>query len=508
MRPDGGGWWAAEGPEGDYGFSLDGGPVRADPRSGSQPHGPEGPSRAVDHGAFRWTDGSWRNPGLGGAVLYEVHVGTFSAAGTFDGAVGHLPELVELGVDGIEVMPVAGTDGRWGWGYDGVNLYAPHHAYGGPDGFKRLVDACHGVGLMVVLDVVYNHLGPAGNHLGEFGPYFSDRHRTAWGDGVNYDEGEVRRWAIDNALMWVRDYHVDGLRCDAVHAIPDPTLHADLNAAVHGAGAFTVAEDETNRRRVVEPDGFGYDAVWADDFHHALHTVLTGERDGYYADFGPVSMVAEALAHGFVYRGQEAPHLGRPRGEPTDGLAADRFVVCLQNHDQIGNRATGDRITALAPVERVKVAVAVTLLSPFTVLLFQGEEWGASSPFLYFADHPDPALADAVRDGRRGEFAAFGWSPGDVPDPGDVATFERSKLDRSERGGELLDWYRRLLAVRRSIRVEGLRIGDIEAAAVGGVVTARWAGFTLVADVAGRAVEAPRGDVLFAGPGVVLSRRG
>jgi maltooligosyltrehalose trehalohydrolase len=468
------GWLAAEvadaGPGTRYGFSLDGGPVRPDPRSASQPDGVSGPSEVVDHGAFRWTDSSWRGVPLPSAVVYELHVGTFTDEGTFDSAIAKLPHLVELGVDVVELLPVNGFPGERGWGYDGVDLFAPHAAYGGPDGLKRLVDACHGAGLAVVMDVVYNHLGPAGNHLAEFGPYFTDKYETPWGMAVNLDDrgsDEVRRFFLDNGLAWLRDYHCDGLRIDAVHALVDTSamhLLEELAIEVEGLSAalgrtlFLIAESDLNDPRVVarrEVGGYGIDAQWSDDFHHALHAVLTGERSGYYADFGSLEQLATALRRAFVHAGDFAPERGRRHGRAVpEGMPGWRFLGYLQDHDQVGNRAQGERSSHLLSVERLKIAAALVLTSPFVPMLFMGEEWGASSPFQYFTDHQDEALGKAVSEGRRSEFASFGWAPEDVPDPQDVATFERSKLRWAEVAeaphAELLEWHRRLLALRRS----------------------------------------------------------
>jgi maltooligosyltrehalose trehalohydrolase len=468
------GWWAdlvdRAGPGADYRFSVDGGPPRPDPRSPWQPHGVDGPSRLVDHGAFKWSDGSWRGVHLPGAVLYELHVGTFSPGGTFDAAIDHLDHLVDLGIDAVELLPVAEFSGSRGWGYDGVDLYAPHHAYGGPDGLKRLVDACHCRGLAVVMDVVYNHLGPSGNYLAQFGPYFTARHSTNWGDAVNFDgpdSGGVRAFVIDNALMWLRDYHADGLRLDAVHAIEDHSARhvlEELGAAVHRLAAqvrrplFVIAESDLNDPRFVRsPDagGYGLDAVWADEFHHALRAVLTGERDGYYADFGTLALLARAVSQAWVYAGDYSPYRRRVHGRPPTGLGGERFVVFLQNHDQIGNRAIGDRITGQVSWARAKVGAALVLLAPFLPMVFQGEEWAAGTPFLYFTDHQDRALGEAVSEGRRREFSSFGWSPEQVPDPQDPATFERSKLDWDELASEphrsMFEWYQRLIRLRREI---------------------------------------------------------
>lgn len=468
----GSGWFTTVvddgGPGTDYGFSLDGGPTRPDPRSAWQPHGVDGLSRVVDHGLRAWSDGAWRGINPRSAAFYELHVGTFTPAGTFESAIERLDHLVDLGISAVELMPVAEFSGDRGWGYDGVDLYAPHHAYGGPEELARLVEACHARGLAVVMDVVYNHLGPSGNYLGEFGPYFTDRYATPWGQAVNLDgpgSDEVRRFFLDNALMWLRDYHCDGLRLDAVHAIVDTSATHLLEQMAEEVGAlsaalgrtlFLVAESDLNDPRVVRHrsvGGYGIDAQWSDDFHHSLHALLTGERSGYYSDFGSVEQLATALRRGFVYAGQYSPHRDRVHGRDPGGLAGWSLLGYLQNHDQIGNRATGERSSALLSTGRLKVAAALVLTAPFLPLLFQGEEWAAGSPFQYFTAHPDPKLGRAVSEGRRGEFAAFGWKPEEVPDPQDPATFERSKLDWSELGrpphAEMLDWHRRLIGLRR-----------------------------------------------------------
>jgi maltooligosyltrehalose trehalohydrolase len=488
MREAGGGWWsvavADAVPGTDYAFSLDGGPPRPDPRSAFQPGGIDGPSRVVAHDAFAWTDGTWRGLGLPGSVLYECHVGTFSSDGTFDGVTGRLDYLAGLGVDAIELMPVAEFSGNRGWGYDGVGLFAPHHAYGGPDGLKRLVDAAHARGLGVVLDVVYNHLGPAGNYLPEFGPYFSAHHQTNWGDGINLDgpdSGEVRRFVLDNALSWLRDYHCDGLRLDAVHAIADDSATHLLEQLAAETGAlaaqlrrplFLIAESDLNDPRFVrsrQAGGYGMDAAWADEWHHALHAVLTGERDGYYSEFGSLALLAKAVRQAWVYDGCYSPHRRRVHGRSPAGLTGSQFVVATQNHDQTGNRAAGERLSALVSPGRLKVAAALLLTGPFVPMIFQGEEWGAATPFQYFTDHADPGLGRAVSEGRAAEFAHFGWDVSGVPDPQDAETFERSRLDWDEPGKEphagLLAWYRTLLALRRRTaalsdpRLETVRAG-------------------------------------------------
>ncbi|MDQ1490534.1 MAG: maltooligosyltrehalose trehalohydrolase, partial [Actinomycetota bacterium] len=468
------GWWSLDvgeaGPGTDYLFSLDGGPGFPDPRSPSQPDGVHGPSRVVDHAAFGWTDDLWRGSApLSGALIYEAHVGTFTPEGTFDSAIGRLPHLVDLGVTHLELLPVAEFPGERGWGYDGVALFAPHHAYGGPDGLKRLVDAAHAAGLGVIIDVVYNHLGPDGNYLGAYGPYFTNRYNTPWGEAVNYDDAgadEVRDFVGDNACMWLDDYHADGLRLDAVHAIFDSSaVHileeiarrvATLEARL-GRRKFLIAESDLNDPRLVrapEAGGYGMDAAWSDDFHHALHSALTGETSGYYEDFGGLEPLGRALERGYVYAGDHSPHRGRRHGRPLTGVPGHRLLAYLQNHDQVGNRAAGERSAALMSTGRLQIAAALVLCSPFVPMLFQGEEWGASTPFQYFTSHTDEALGRAVSEGRRKEFGAFGWSPDDVPDPQDPATFERSKLDWREVGegihAELLAWHRDLIALRRA----------------------------------------------------------
>ena len=462
-----GGWWEDREPRPAgtrYRVRVDGGPAVPDPRSASQPEGVDGPSATVDHDAFAWTDGAWNGPvPLPSAVVYELHVGTFSAAGTFDGVIDHLRHLRALGVTHVELMPVAEFPGRRGWGYDGVLLYAPHHAYGGPDGLKRLVDACHAAGLAVVLDVVYNHLGPSGNHLADFGPYFTDRYATPWGDAVNLDgpgSDEVRRFFIDNARMWLGEYHVDALRIDAVHALLDTSathlleqLGTEIEAlAAHlGRRLQLIAESDLNDPRVVrgrDAGGYGMDAQWSDDFHHALHAVLTGERDGYYADFGTLGHLATALRQGWVYAGRYSPHRDRVHGRPLAGLPAWRLLGYLQNHDQIGNRALGDRVAASLSRGRLLAGAALVACAPFVPMLFMGEEWGCTQPFAYFTDHTDASLAGAVREGRRREFAAFGWDPSSIPDPQDPETVEVLRWDAVD--AEVLRWWTDLLTLRRS----------------------------------------------------------
>jgi maltooligosyltrehalose trehalohydrolase len=471
---DGGrtGWWILDAPDlgagTDYAYSLDGGAPRPDPRSRWQPEGVHGPSRLVDGGDVAPAGEGWRGSHVPSAVLYELHIGTFTDGGTFDAAAARLDYLVELGVTAVSMMPVNAFPGRHGWGYDGVGLFAVQEAYGGPAGLRRFVEACHGRGLGVILDVVYNHLGPGGNYLGEFGPYFTHRHETPWGPAVNLDAAgsdEVRRFFLDNALMWLREYELDGLRLDAVHAIVDTSavhlleeLAAEVDAlsAQLGRPLWLIAESDLNDPRLLwsrERGGYGLDAQWSDDFHHALHAAVTGETDGYYGDFGRLTHLATALKEAYVYAGSHSRYRQRRHGRPPHGLTGHRFLGYIQNHDQIGNRARGERIGHLAGPERQKVAAALVLTAPFIPMLFQGEEWAASSPFQYFTDHDDE-LGGAVREGRRAEFAAFGWDPTDVPDPQDPSTFLRSKLRWSERDAsphrEVEAWYRQLIALRRS----------------------------------------------------------
>ncbi|MGN6242928.1 MAG: malto-oligosyltrehalose trehalohydrolase [Motilibacteraceae bacterium] len=466
--------WTLEAPDAvhgtDYAYSVDGGDPTPDPRSRWQPYGVHGSSRVYDHQGYVWSDQRWRGVPLSGAVLYELHVGTFTAEGTLDAAVSRLDHLVELGVDAVEVMPLAAFPGRHGWGYDGVHLWAVHEPYGGPDAFKRFVDACHARGLGVVLDVVYNHLGPSGNYLSRFGPYFTGLHSTPWGDAVNLDDAgsdEVRRWIVENALSWLRDFHVDGLRLDAVHAlVDDRALHVleELSAEVDALAGhenrplFLVAESDLNDPRMVTPreaGGLGVHAQWCDDVHHALHSALTGETQGYYADFGSLGAVAKVLQGAFFHDGSWSSFRGRHHGRPVDRArtAGWRFVTYLQDHDQVGNRAVGDRISASLSPGLLRIGAALVLTAPFTPMLFMGEEWGASTPWQYFTDHQEPELAEAVRQGRRREFASHGWAAEDVPDPQDPATRDRSVLRWNEAEqvphAGLLTWYRDLIALRR-----------------------------------------------------------
>jgi maltooligosyltrehalose trehalohydrolase len=472
MWPFDSGWWETEdpaiGPGADYAFVLDGEGPFPDPRSPYQPAGVHGPSRFIEHGSFRWNVNAWPVRPLSAAIFYELHIGTFTPQGTFIGAIDRLDYLRELGVTHVELMPVQEFSGKWGWGYDGVDLFAPHHAYGTPDDLKRLVDAAHSRGLAIVLDVVYNHLGPAGNYLDRFGPYFTDRYSTPWGPAVNLDDSgsyEVRRFLCDNAISWLRDYRFDGLRLDAIHAIHDSSaihfleqlaFEIDELEAHLGRSLVLIAESDLNDPRVVTPreaGGFGIDAQWSDDFHHALHTVLTGERDGYYIDFGTLAVLAKTLKNAYAYDGRFSCYRGRNHGAPVGSLSGWRFLGYLQDHDQIGNRPTGDRSSRLISCGRLKIGAAMVLCSPFVPMLFQGEEFMASSPFQYFTQHEDPELARAVSEGRRREFASFEWNPEDVPDPQDPETFKRSKLDWTELDrpahAAILEFHKQLIELRR-----------------------------------------------------------
>ncbi|MEV0681481.1 malto-oligosyltrehalose trehalohydrolase [Actinosynnema sp. NPDC050436] len=465
MTAGDGGWWHSDATGVDYAFVLDGDAL-PDPRSLWQPDGVHGASRVYDHSAFQWGDGAWTGRGLPGAVLYELHIGTFTPAGTFDGAVERLDHLVDLGITHVEVMPVNSFDGVAGWGYDGVLWGAVHEPYGGPDGFKRFVDACHARGLAVLLDVVYNHLGPSGAYLDRFGPYFAGS--NDWGPGLNLDgadSDEVRRYVVDNAVGWLRDFHIDGLRLDAVHALVDRgavhlleqlAVEVDALSAAVGRPLSLIAESDLNDARLVsarEAGGYGLTAQWDDDLHHALHVALSGEDFGYYPDFA--GALPETLRGVFFHAGTWSSFRHRHHGRPVDRrLPGHRFLAYLQNHDQVGNRATGDRLSATVPLGRLAVGAAIVLCSPYTPMLFMGEEWAASTPWQFFASFPDPELAEAVRTGRRREFARHGWGESEVPDPLDPATVERSTLRWDELTAdphrEVVELYRSLIALRRS----------------------------------------------------------
>ena len=458
-----------------YRYSIDGAAPVPDPRSRWQPEGVHGASHVIAAEALRAGpleaeprgSGEFRPVPLGEAIIYELHVGTFTPEGTYAAAQDKLAYLSELGVTHVELMPLATFPGRRGWGYDGVDLFAPFPAYGTPSQLAAFVRACHSQGLAVLLDVVYNHLGPDGNYLAQFGPYFTDHYKTGWGAAINYDgpqSDEVRRFVIDNALMWLRNYGFDGLRLDAVHAIFSfEAVHVleELSIAVKALGKelgrplLLIAESDLNDPRLIRPPsrgGYGLDAHWEDDFHHAIHRYFTGETGGYYADFHGLQDVAASLRDGYVYQGKYSVHRGRRHGRPPLGVEPQQLVVSAQNHDQIGNRAQGERLSMMLSVPQLKAVAALTLLAPFVPLLFQGEEWGAQTPFLYFTDHEDPDLGRRVAEGRSREFSAFRWQ-GAVPDPQEADTFERSKLNWSElsapRHAELLEWYRKLIGIRR-----------------------------------------------------------
>jgi maltooligosyltrehalose trehalohydrolase len=447
-----------------YLFILDGELARPDPASRFQPDGVHNASQAVIHENFPWRDEEWRNPPFADYLIYELHVGTFTPEGTFEGILSRLPYLLELGVTAIEIMPVAQFPGKRNWGYDGVHPYAVQNTYGGADGLKALVDGCHRAGLAVILDVVYNHLGPEGNYLCDFGPYFTSRYQTPWGQALNFDgpqSDEVRRFFIDNALYWINDFHIDALRLDAVHGIFDFSARhillelTDEVEARAARPAYLIAESDLNDVRLINPraiGGYGLKAQWLDDYHHALHTLLTDEKQGYYLDFGSPGHLAAALEQGYVYSGQYSPYRQRHFGNSARERPARQFVVFSQNHDQVGNRAHGDRLSRHLPVAKLKIAAAMVLLSPFIPLLFMGEEYGEQAPFLYFIDHLDGALAEAVRQGRREEFAAFAWQ-GEVPDPQAEETFTRSApdIELRHRGWhqELFAFHRQLIELRK-----------------------------------------------------------
>ncbi|MEX0761612.1 MAG: malto-oligosyltrehalose trehalohydrolase [Dehalococcoidia bacterium] len=449
-----------------YMYRLDGERERPDPASRSQPEGVHGPSGVVDP-AFQWTDESWLNLPLEQYVTYELHVGTFTGEGTFDAVIPHLAELKDLGVTAVELLPVSQFLGERNWGYDGVYPYAAQSTYGGPDGLRRLVDACHAEGVALILDVVYNHMGPEGNYITEFGHYFSDEYRTPWGSPINFDgpdSDEVRRFFIQNALYWIEDCHVDALRLDAVHAIFDFTARPFLQqlgeevhalAARTGRPAYLIAESALNDPRIIrgtEKGGIGLDSQWNDDFHHALHVALSGEQDGYYKDYAGLPDLRRSFEEGYVYTGQRSEFRNRRFGAPVPDAPPHRFVVFSQNHDQIGNRMLGERLGALVSFDELKLAAGLVLLSPYLPLIFMGEEYGEDAPFLYFVSHSDPDLVEAVRNGRREEFSTFLWKE-EPPDPQSEETFLRSKLNhRLASGGHhrvLREFYRELLRLRR-----------------------------------------------------------
>ena len=486
MIPVPGGWWTAPfdlEPGTDYAFRVDGSPNRPDPRSALQPDGVHGPSRTVDPDTWRWTDQNWAGKDLRGSVIYELHVGTFTPEGTLDAAVSRLGHLVDLGVDIVELMPLAAFPGKAGWGYDGVGLWAVHEAYGGPDALARFVDAAHNAGIGVCLDVVYNHLGPSGNYLSVFGPYFTPAHHTPWGEAVNYDHDgsqQVRAFVIDSALRWMRDFHIDALRLDAIHEIKDdaaaaatPQRHvlAELSDAVAalsielGRPLSLVAEADLNDVGVITPTSeeppakvpsLGMTAQWADDVHHALHVRLTGEDQGYYGDFAEVGAWAKAYGRAFLHNGTWSTFRERNWGAPVpEDTDPRRFVVFGSDHDQVGNRAVGDRPSVILDDAALTATAALVLLSPYTPMLFMGEEWGTRTPFQFFTDHEEDDLARSVSEGRVREFAGFGWDADEIPDPQAAATVEASRLRWSEldeaEHARVLAWYQALTTLRRNL---------------------------------------------------------
>lgn len=508
-----------------YSYLINDDPLHLpDPVSRRLPEGVHGPTEIVDPNAFRWSDEGWRGVAYRDYVIYELHVGTFTPSGTFDSAIEKLDYLKELGITAIELMPVAAFPGKRNWGYDGVSLYAVQESYGGPEGLKRFVDAAHQRGLAVVLDVVYNHLGNEGNYLGKFGPYFTDKHQTPWGNAINFDDREcphVRDYFIENALSWIREYHIDGLRMDAVHAIKDDSpLHiiAELRdrvqrfAAEAGREVTLVAESDENSPRYVRPrdqGGYGLDGVWSDDFHHAAHALFTGERESYYQDFGDIDQIVKALNEGFAFQGETFNFWGKPRGENCAGMPLPAHVFCLQNHDQVGNRALGERLTALVPRGVRKLLAALLLLAPETPLIWMGQEYDERNPFQFFTDYGDPVLQKAVSEGRRNEFKDFKSFGSEFPDPQDPETFERSKLNWQfgAEQQEMLAWYRQLLCLRKQLyaggrsrhcRASAPTATSIELVAPANnprlVVQATWAGSELPSSEIGNEVLSSEGE--------------
>lgn len=512
------GWWRAvvdAGPQARYGFVLDDDPkVLPDPRSPRQPDGVHERSQLWQPAADAWSDHDWQGRSIEGAVIYELHIGTFTPAGTFDSAIEKLDHLVDLGVDFVEIMPVNAFGGTHGWGYDGVLWYAVHEPYGGPDGLIRFIDACHRRGLGVLIDAVFNHLGPSGNYLPKFGPYLSSG-SNPWGESINIaDAGadEVRRYILDCALRWMRDFRADGLRLDAVHALVDTTAYhileelsaeTDALAAELGRPLSLIAESDMNDPRLITPrdeGGLGMTAQWDDDIHHAIHTAVSGERQGYYGDFGSLEALSDTLRHGYFHAGTYSSFRKRRHGRPLDTsrIPATRLLAYTLTHDQVGNRAIGDRPSQNLSMGQLAIKATLALGSPYTAMLFMGEEWASSSPFQFFSSHPEPELARATAEGRKREFADHGWDADEIPDPQDPATFERSKLDWDEVGrgehAELYAFYRALIALRRNEPdladpwLDNLRIDFDE--------DARWfvmhrGGFDIVCNLGTDTVEVP-----------------
>lgn len=470
-----------------YFYLLDGEVQRPDPASRFQPEGVHGPSEVVDP-QFRWADGHWFGLPLRDYIFYEVHVGTATSEGTFDALIPLINDWKTLGVTAIELMPVAQFPGSRNWGYDGVFPYAVQNSYGGPAGLRRFVNACHAQGLAVVLDVVYNHIGPEGNYLPDFGPYFTKRYSTPWGEALNFDgehSNEVRRFFLENALQWQRDFHIDALRLDAVHAIRDSSATPFLQDLARATRLqsersnrrfFLIAESDMNNARIIRPEsigGFGLDAQWSDDFHHVLHVLLTGEREGYYEDFGGTRQLAKCFEEGFVYTGEYSAHRKRNHGAPAHQTSPCQFVVYAQNHDQVGNRIMGDRLTELVGLEKLKLAATTVILSPFLPLLFMGEEYGETAPFQYIVSHSDLTLLEAVRKGRREEFAAFQWEQ-EMPDPAEEATFEKCRLNPAvclDEGDHavLREFYKELIRLRKTApALVNAEKGTVRAVPLGG----------------------------------------
>jgi maltooligosyltrehalose trehalohydrolase len=523
MRAEADGWWSGPElpPDTDYAFLLDDSDEPLpDPRSVRQPEGVHGPSRTYDQSAYRWRAGGWRGRDLTAAVIYELHVGTFTPGATFDAAAERLDHLVQLGVTHVELLPVNDFNGVWNWGYDGVLWYTVHETYGGPEGLKRFVDAAHGKGLAVVLDVVYNHLGPSGNYLPRYGPYLKTG-RNTWGDFVNVEQPEVRRYVIDNALMWLRDYHVDGLRLDAVHALRDssPThILAELADEVHALAReldrplSLIAESDLNDPKVITAraeGGWGMDAQWDDDVHHALHALLTGERQGYYCDFGSLAVLAKTFTKAFLHDGGYSTFREKNWGAPIDPQrqSGRQFVVCLQNHDQVGNRAVGDRLPELTTPGKLRIGAVLLLTAPFTPMLWMGEEWAASTRWPFFTSHPEPELAEATGKGRLAEFAGHGWDTSQMIDPQDPRAYESAILDWTEHEAgehaEVLDLYRRILALRAA--EPELQAGNLADVRVEFDEDAEWlvvhrGGFRVAANLAATEQEVPvkGGEVVLA----------
>ncbi len=524
-----------------YFYLVDDDPLQLpDPVSRLLPEGVHGPTEIVDPAAFRWTDQNWRGVEYRDYIIYELHVGTFTPAGTFDGVIEKLDYLRDLGVTAIELMPLGAFPGKRNWGYDGVSMYAVQESYGGPEGLRRLVDAAHAKGLAVVLDVVYNHLGAEGNYLSKFGPYFTSKHKTPWGDAFNYDDKHcegARNYVRENSLYWIREYHLDGLRMDAVHSIQDDSkthIVAEIRDAVQefarqaGRRVCLMVESDENDPKYVQPrskGGFGLEGIWSDDFHHAMHAIATGESEGYYQDFGGVEKLVKALNEGFVFQGQEFKFWGKSRGHSSKGMSLEAHVICIQNHDQVGNRALGERLTALVALGMRKIMAALLLLAPETPLIFMGQESDEPAPFQFFTDFGDPNLQKAVSEGRRNEFKDFKSFGDEFPDPHDPATYERSHVswDFGPERQDMLEWYRELIRLRKALYAEADRTCAARASGESGfeirmpaanpkiVVQANWAGERFTGEYPGliRAVDVAEGDYnlqVWASPEIAIAK--